>query len=710
MSNYSSNRRAGTDGNPVSLFPFLAVLLCTMGALIAILLIIARQAQISTDQMFSGDGNSAVAELEPDPQSTSEIQLSPEDRSSPDNQSTPETQSNPEAEKELEQADAGPSREELENAIQKLKNRNELEQWRNEELQNVRSQLEKEAQKARIALSTTQEKRNQLMQQLQNFREALIRLEKEHESLSAEDLKKELAEGKKRLEDLKKELEKAENTARNQNGSYAILPHKGPNGTRRYPMYIECRSDGAWLMPENVKLGAADFEGVLSMENPLEMALMAKRQYLLRNGIFQETPDGAQEPYPLIIVRPGGILYLYMVKEALQSWKSEFGYELVEDSLSVAFPPNDDALKGEMLKAIAEARVRQREIAAMAPTLPQTSAGAGGSVVYHPNNQGGQAVQLDQNSRLARTLRRSAEQAAQGATLRNGSGHGNQTANGNWAGNGNGNGNGFEGSAPNGFQGRPGTGGLAGVPSPAPTSGAYGANGGSMNSQSGEGENAQGAPNTTKAAANDLSLWAAATAGEENSSENTSSAGQNENGSRSPKGKTAQEYAAGTGGPNGSPAAGGTGDSMGAGAPGMGMSGENCPSNAPEAGQMPPQGAGQDVQRVSESEGQNWALANYRPNMTSLTRPVPMECRKDRIILSATPGTDAVTIMIGEPIPTLKRLAKEIGTQINQWGDAGRGVYWKPILRVRVAEDARLQYERLLLMLDGSGLIVEEVK
>lgn len=660
MSNHSSNRSAGTDGNPVSLFPFLAVLLCTMGALIAILLIIARQAQISADLMFSDEGNSAIAQSEPEPQAK------------------------PQTEKGLEQADAGPSREELEDAIQKLKSRNELEQWRNEELQNVRAQLEKEAQQARIALSTTQEKRNQLMQQLQNFREALIRLEKEHESLSPEDLKKELAEGKKRLEDLKKELEKAENTAKKQNGSYAILPHEGPNGTRRYPMYIECRSDGAWLMPENVKLGAGDFEGVLSMENPLEMALMAKRQYLLRNGIFQETPDGAQEPYPLIIVRPGGILYLYMVKEALQSWKSEFGYELVEDSLSVAYPPNDDALKGEMTKAIGEARVRQREIAAMAPTLPQASAGAGGSVVYHPNNQGGQAVQLDQNSRLARTLRRSAEQAAQGATLRNGS-------------------SGSRASAPVGSQPGPGTGAFAGGPSSAPTYGAYGSNGGGMNSQTGEGENAQDVPNTTKAAANNLSLWAAATAGDEDSTENTSNASQ------APKGKTAQEYAAGTGGSSGSPASGGTAES-GAGAPGMGMSAENCPASVPDSGQMPPQGADQDVQRVAESEGQNWALANYRPNMTSLTRPVPMECKKDRIILSATPGTDAVTIMFGKPVPTVKRLAKEIGTQINQWGDAGRGVYWKPILRVRVDADARLQYERLLLMLDGSGLIVEEVK
>ena len=688
MSNYSSNRRAGTDGNPVSLFPFLAVLLCTMGALIAILLIIARQAQISADLMFSNDEKSALA------------QSGPESQSAPETEPEPEPQATPETEKELEQADAGPTREELEDAIKKLKCRNELEQWRNEELQNVRAQLEKEAQQARIALSTTQERRNQLMQQLQNFREALIRLEKEHESLSAEDLKKELAEGKKRLEDLKKELEKAENTAKKQNGSYAILPHEGPNGTRRYPMYIECRSDGAWLMPENVKLGAGDFEGVLSMENPLEMALMAKRQYLLRNGIFQETPDGAQEPYPLIIVRPEGILYLYMVKQALQSWKSEFGYELVEDSLSVAYPPNDDALKGEMTKAIAEARVRQREIAAMAPRLPESSGGAGGSVVYHPNNQGGQAVQLDQNSRLARTLRRSAEQAAQGATIRSGNRNGL----------GNGNGSGNVASTSNGIPGGPGTGWIAGGPSSAPTSGAYGSNGGNLNSQPVDGENAQGAPNLTKASANNLSLWAAATAGEEDPSENASPYGQNGNGSQAPKGKTAQEYAAGTGGPSGSPAAGGTGTSGAAGGPAMGMSAENCPASVPDSGQMPPQGADQDVQRVAESEGQNWALAHYRPNMTSLTRPVPMECRKDRIILSATPGTDAVTIMIGKPIPTVKRLAKEIGTQINQWGDAGRGVYWKPILRVRVAEDARLQYEHLLQMLEGSGLIVEEVK
>ncbi|RMF92324.1 MAG: hypothetical protein D6741_15050, partial [Planctomycetota bacterium] len=45
-----SVRRRGTtskaDGNPVSLFPFLAVLICTMGALIVLLVVMARQMRL----------------------------------------------------------------------------------------------------------------------------------------------------------------------------------------------------------------------------------------------------------------------------------------------------------------------------------------------------------------------------------------------------------------------------------------------------------------------------------------------------------------------------------------------------------------------------------------------------------------------------------------------------------------------------------------
>ena len=40
-----SGRRARNDGASVSLFPFLAVLLCTIGSLIVILVVVAKQAR-----------------------------------------------------------------------------------------------------------------------------------------------------------------------------------------------------------------------------------------------------------------------------------------------------------------------------------------------------------------------------------------------------------------------------------------------------------------------------------------------------------------------------------------------------------------------------------------------------------------------------------------------------------------------------------------
>ncbi|MDO4425248.1 MAG: hypothetical protein Q4D17_05745, partial [Planctomycetia bacterium] len=66
-------------------------------------------------------------------------------------------------------------------------------------------------------------------------------------------------------------------------------------------------------------------------------------------------------------------------------------------------------------------------------------------------------------------------------------------------------------------------------------------------------------------------------------------------------------------------------------------------------------------------------------------------------------------IPITTPFQTGVKLANAISAQAKLWGEAGPGMIWKPILRVRVAPDAREQFERLKILLDGSGLIVEEV-
>ena len=693
-----NNRRATSSGNPVSLFPFLAVLLCTMGALISILLIIARQAQLSTEEliqeMFAESGEIHSTEethqteddlftLKTPEENGEKIVETPIEKTNSIETELETTLPTP-LETEPEDPEfAGIETEKLEKRLEEIEAIQIKSAWHIKTLLAARNELEKNAQSARIALSTTQENRERLHGQMETLRNALLQLQNSETEKEPETLQKEIAEKQKALEKLQEEWEKAENSAPKENGSYAILPHAGVNGTRRYPLYVECREDGAWLMPENLKLNALDFEGTLTMENPLEMALIAKRQYLLRNGFFRETPGNEQEPYPLIIVRPSGILYLYMVKASLQSWKSEFGYELVDEKMPIAYPPNDENLKLEMVKAIEGARHRQREIAAMAPTLSRNGGGAG-KLAYRPTSRGGVAMNIDPDSRLARTLARSARprpamggMAVEGTSV-NQSASDEQTAN--------------HSLAPNV------TGNFAGTRT-AQTSGAYGSNGQTALQQMPEANS----PNGFGAAASDFSQWKTIQPGEASEStdvKNTREAGKTDSGLssdgvfalNSPQDVKAAESQESLGG-NGSVSEGNASQA----AHSNGIA-ENCP-NASASG----------TSSIAESKGENWALENYHPNISTLTRPVPLECHADRFILSAIPGVPAEEIPITTPFQTGVKLANAISAQAKLWGEAGPGMIWKPILRVRVAPDAREQFERLKILLDGSGLIVEEV-
>ena len=45
----------------------------------------------------------------------------------------------------------------------------------------------------------------------------------------------------------------------NSDRSFAIVPYQGPNGTRRRPIYIECRQSGITIQPEGIIFGPQDF-------------------------------------------------------------------------------------------------------------------------------------------------------------------------------------------------------------------------------------------------------------------------------------------------------------------------------------------------------------------------------------------------------------------------------------------------------------------
>ncbi len=115
-------------------------------------------------------------------------------------------------------------------------------------------------------------------------------------------LKEQIALARRRLAAAQQNPDTKKNT-------YAVVPYLGKNGTRRRPIYIECRGDGVIIQPEGIRLTEEDFQGPMGPGNPLAAALRAAREHLAAQ---QKTSGGPiEEPYPLLLVRPDGIAAYY---------------------------------------------------------------------------------------------------------------------------------------------------------------------------------------------------------------------------------------------------------------------------------------------------------------------------------------------------------------------------------------------------------------
>ena len=96
------------------------------------------------------------------------------------------------------------------------------------------------------------------------------------------------------------------------------------------------------------------------------------------------------EPYPLLLVRPNGIIAYYLVRDAMTSWDAEFGYELVGQDWQLDFPMQPDAQLREMeTHAVADARQR---LEWLAQASPDSFARKSSKVQYHVSPFRGGAV------------------------------------------------------------------------------------------------------------------------------------------------------------------------------------------------------------------------------------------------------------------------------------------------------------------------------
>ncbi len=236
-----SGRRRQRDALAPSLFPFLAVLLCTMGSLVLILMLIVSQAQ---------------------------------------------TQAHDIAREAVEK------REEVESlAAQAIRTYEE-------QLDEQQLQLEKR----RLALQHFESHIVELSKELESLQQTAQRLQdKTFATIDAQEYQDKLSDLEQQLVDAEEELSRLLKNPDRKKPVFAIVPYQGPNGTHRRPIYLECTASGLTIQPEGVALSLASLRPPHGPGNPLDAALRTIRsEYRPASGAINQNayplllvrPDG----------------------------------------------------------------------------------------------------------------------------------------------------------------------------------------------------------------------------------------------------------------------------------------------------------------------------------------------------------------------------------------------------------------------------------
>lgn len=400
--------------NSVSLFPFLAVLVCTMGALILLLLLTTRRIQKQQDEGLvaaevADDASEAldIIELDASFNLTSADDQKPAavpGNSAPDQ--LPLTLPDPFASPFASPfADAEPHAE----SIAALKDTpdlntltipefNDADEEANNPLTlpeparktNFELQLEIDELTATLDKETAEHK--QLLKDIAAVEELLAAntgddmdiqmdqlssLKRQEEVLKSqlEDQQLALNELNKRLDVASRTTEEAENilqaresalislrkiTQENTDLSVAgsdktLLEFSNSSGTSRRPIVVEVAGDGFRFQPANVMITADQMEGFPQNDNPLLAGIAASHEHASANGL-------SVSPYVLLLVRPNGSLAFYAAQRTLKNANIHFGYELVDQSQNVVTGKMDLRERDAIRSAVATALTRQQKL------------------------------------------------------------------------------------------------------------------------------------------------------------------------------------------------------------------------------------------------------------------------------------------------------------------------------------------------------------
>ncbi len=302
----------------ISLFPFLAVLVCAMGALILLLLVMTRK--IHHDQ-YDGDAPSAVvaAPVAKFPDRSQDI-----------------------AALETDQADIQRRISNMEQQATELQQAVDAQQLVVDGLRGQFTELEG----ALLAETTTSNKTDvkDLQYRISNLRQKQVvlrqRLDEHEKQLLARQLRLKAvthatAAAELKLQQvhsaivaLRQQVQEAQQAPATV-GTETVVEFSNTTGTTRTPIIIEVTKEGYRIQPSGILIKPADMEGFPVGDTPLMAVILAVHRERAKSSL-------TSQPYVLLLVRPTGSEAFYPAQGILANEKIHFGYELINSKDEIA--------------------------------------------------------------------------------------------------------------------------------------------------------------------------------------------------------------------------------------------------------------------------------------------------------------------------------------------------------------------------------------
>ncbi len=331
----SRRHRANTTG--VSLFPFLDVLVCTMGSLILLLLVAtSRIRAAAVDKAKQAVMQQRLKSEKPPAAVPAPIVVATE----------PEPEIDPAAEWKTRIEQLIEERDVLRNQLSQMKN----------QLATAQSAV----MRTKVKAASTEDRLQAIRTQQEEAASERQRLQAETDSLQSD------------LTDAELRLAKAVERQKTTKSKFAFMPFDGRTGTTKRPILIECTQDYIRFLPEDIRLSPADLNGFTTGFNPL---LMASRELVhywnayerVHSADADPTKDAdsiktdlaalnekEREPYVLLLIRPNGAVAFHIAKNFLTQLKVPHGYELITDEMEI-----DSSNPDPEAKQICEAAITQ---------------------------------------------------------------------------------------------------------------------------------------------------------------------------------------------------------------------------------------------------------------------------------------------------------------------------------------------------------------